>query len=221
MAKGPKVIGSVKLVIAAIYREHPDWPAKMITKELHNRLKAKGPGLSVVQKELARIRGSLKVYRPEDEPWTFTPATLIEHPILPGAFPMVLTVQKLVKEPRRPLQTVLVARELLKQPVGFTIHDAKWVAQLSALVPDYIPNVGLLAAVALACSCFEILYEIAETPFDYMVMDEMFMFMAPELGDERTTLYIASDLDHLSELFEEYFIDIISKLRHLKWSKPK
>lgn len=122
MAKGPKITGDVRLRIAAVYLENPNWRAKEIQHEVNSQLRKENPrletdwpGLSAVQKELTKIRkGHVKVkQRGLDEP--FSLASLAKYNIPPEAVPVIMWVYR---------------KRLREEEIHFTIRQALWIARL-------------------------------------------------------------------------------------------
>ena len=120
----------VKAVIADIYQANPNQPAKVIQYKLKQRLGARVPGLSCVQKELAKIRLKDKRIKKKtaaepvteglDSPWSL--GALVKYPISPEALPVILRVwQKCLAEQEEGFG------------LPFTIRDALWVERLSRL----------------------------------------------------------------------------------------
>jgi len=157
MAKGRVVDDTTKLLIANVYREHPDWRAKEIQAEVNKRLGQDWPGLSVVQKELSKIRENLKVDNPQDKPWGM--ATLDTYPIPPETLPIVLKAYK----------------HHIEMGTDFTIRQAKWVSRLSAT--EYSEALPDLVAKT------EQLYEIIGRPFDSTVFDKLLIGLKAEAPD--------------------------------------
>ena len=130
MAKGPLITKEIEGIIAELYLTHPDWPATVIQGQLKKQLGNKAPGLSTVQKRLAKIRQRDKemeamevVEEGLDAPWS--PSTLGTYPIPADTLPMVLRVWQ---------------KRLAEQEEGwgwpFTIRNALWSSRLSKLFDD-------------------------------------------------------------------------------------
>jgi len=166
MAKGPLVDNRIKLLIASINRDHPDWPAKMIKDAIHKRLGQNWPGLSVVQKELRRIKKRLTVEIPEDKLWNT--ATLDDYPIPPEALSVVM--------------------KMLREMGSMTIREAKWASRFSALIPEHIPDIENLIMIVTLYSNYEKLYETSGITVDFTELDNRLMGLPPNIANITTEL---------------------------------
>lgn len=155
MAKGRVVDNMVRLLIAEVHHQHPDWPAKMVQAEANKRLGQDWPGLSVVQKELSKIKERLMVDNPQEKPWSI--ASLDSCPISPDALPVVLKVWK----------------SRVEKDSNLTNREAKWVSRLSCVVSD----IEKLADTARRYALVELLYETAGHPFNSRALDKTLMDM--------------------------------------------
>jgi hypothetical protein len=127
MAKGPYVTDDVRLRIALISREHPDWKPATIREELLRQLAASGgwyernwPSKSTVEKEVRRLRAS-EAQPPideRDEPWSLVAIARYEVP--PDVLPIVFEA----------------CAERLSGATPLTIREALWIARLSHVLTD-------------------------------------------------------------------------------------
>lgn len=143
MAKGPKITGEIEIIITQVYLRNPGWRAKEIQGEVNRQLHERNPnvnpdwpGLSAVQKLLAKIRKQRKESppNPEDSQWGIT--TLPQYEIHPELLPTVLRVWVEIHEKKWPQKL-------------FTIREAKWIARLSHVFKDDL-ELLYYAAVVLA-----------------------------------------------------------------------
>lgn len=154
MARGPRLTTRVLECIAEVYTEHRDWQARQVHLEVNKRLGQRGPGLSAVQKQLAKIRRQDKLEPdPQDQPWSM--ATLGDHPIPPEALPAVLRVFRLQND----------------YGFDFTIRHAKWVARLSGILPD----TRLLSTHAMRYAVGEEVARLMNRPYDSTYPDEILL----------------------------------------------
>jgi hypothetical protein len=125
MAKGEIISTETKTRIVQVCKEHPDWQIKQIQEEVARQLKGKGkaPGVSAVQKFIARLR-NLELDRP------FSLGTLVKYPIPPEVLPVVLRVWAKRLEEAKP------DKDGFSFQMTFTIRDALWVARLAKLFDD-------------------------------------------------------------------------------------
>jgi len=169
MPLGRQITKEVRQLIARVYLEHPDWRAKEIQAEVNSRLENPSwPGLSAVQKELAKIRRKqIRSPNPEDEPWSVA----IRHDgIPPGALPSVL-------------KAWIYAREHFK--TAFTVREAKWVARLCYVLKD--KDIDIVTSIALKYARSELIAEITGDFSDSFEEDlELFMLLTgEEISHER------------------------------------
>jgi hypothetical protein len=168
MAKGRIVDDTTRLLIARVYRQHPEWRAKEVQVEVNKRLGQDWPGLSVVQKELTKIREHARIDNPEDKPWSV--ATLDQYPMSPEALAIVFTVWKFhVERDWSPL----------------TIREAKWVSRLSGIKkPAGLTSADeeYLSIWARRYADIELLCEIVGRPFNTSFIDRLLMGLPIRLG---------------------------------------
>jgi len=156
MSKGRIVDDRVRLLIADVYREHPDWRAKEVKAEVNKRLGQDWPGLSVVQKELSKIRERLIADNPQDKPWnTDAIDRYPQFAITPESLPVVLKVWK----------------SRIENDSWLTIREAKWVSHLFYVIPD----IEKLTETARRYALIEQLYEMTGQPFNSRGLDKRLM----------------------------------------------
>ncbi len=140
MARGPIIAYSIEQLITKVYLENPGWRSKDVREEVSTRLRKnhpdmapEWPGLSAVQKVLARVHKKERELPPdhEDSPWSVSDIT--EYPIPPEALPTVL----------REWADALVKGKPL------TIREARWAARLYHVIKEsgYL-DAGLLTVMA-------------------------------------------------------------------------
>ena len=180
MAQGPHLSQEIKILIARIHLEHPDYGPTNLREELLRRMKETGldrnfgpdwPGVSAVGKVLANIRSNLDKRPPEtkriDMPWSI--GSLPQYSIPPEALPMVL---RLYAQPMS--VTVRVATQRLRvkaEPISFSIRDALWVSRLSKLFSDP-QDIWDFAA---WCSVQERTYEAIGEATDFANIDRLLL----------------------------------------------
>ena len=169
MAKGRVVDDTVRLLIANLHREHPDWRAKEVKAEINKRLGQDWPGLSVVQKELSKIK--LIADNPQEKPWST--ATLDSYPIPTEALPAVLKVWK----------------SRIEKGQGFTIREAKWTARLSALEQD----TERLFFLASRHARTELIFELIGRPFDSTELDRSLMGLPVGVSNLKSFLWLLAE----------------------------
>ncbi|MFC1933459.1 hypothetical protein ACFLXU_07590 [Chloroflexota bacterium] len=191
MAKNPLITDDVRLLIATVYLENPEFRAKEIRNEVEARLRRKNPktkpewpGLSAVQKELTRIRSNIDKRPPKlkelDTPWSI--GSLVQYDIPPEALPMVLrvcaqrnTMGMTVRAYNwRRRQDVMAGSPMPEAPdynEPFSIRDALWVSRLSKLTSDP-QDIWNLAA---WCSAEERAYEAIGKSIDIVNIDSFLL----------------------------------------------
>ncbi|MFC2024463.1 hypothetical protein ACFLTJ_02660 [Chloroflexota bacterium] len=124
MAKGAIITDDVRATIASVFIKHPEFRAKEIQEEVNRQLRQitpnispDWPGLSTIQKEVARLRKKKVARSPElkelDMSWSVI--SMAKYPISPEALPSVLQVWVWTRENRDRV---------------FTIREAQWAARL-------------------------------------------------------------------------------------------
>jgi hypothetical protein len=124
--RGPSIPDNVIHLIGLVYDGHGEWTAQEIMNEVHKKLRKENkqlrpgwPGLSAVQKELAKIRQKDSERPPEakglDEAWSVV--TLSECELPCAAIPTVLKM----------------AVHFQQQGRAMTIREARWAARLSSV----------------------------------------------------------------------------------------
>ncbi len=177
MPLGPEIDDDVRRLIARVYLEHSDWKAAAIQVEVNDRLrkddpgvKTGWPGLSAVQKELAKVRKKrIQSPNPEDQPWSIL--SVHESALIPpDTLPSVL-------------QAWVYARENLK--LAFTIREAKWVARLCYVIED----IDTLTTTALGYARRELIADIRGESADSFQEDlELYAILKNEkISSERIT----------------------------------
>lgn len=119
--RGPKISPKVRVIIAEEYLHNPKRPAKVVMLEVHRKLhelkwqaRPGWPGLSAVQKELAKINKKLKGNMPDEEDNLWHLSALAKVDIPAEALPEIMRAwAKAVKDDER-----------------FTIRQAKWIGRL-------------------------------------------------------------------------------------------
>ena len=133
MAKGYFLTNEVKMLIAGIHSEHPDWGPTKVREELVSRLEETGlyrnfdknwPGVSAVGNVLRPMRKRERELGPNplDQPWRIL--SLASYDIPPGALPYVMGMQAM----------------RIEQGSQLTIREAKWIARLYRFVETMIPK---------------------------------------------------------------------------------
>lgn len=189
MAKGRIIDKEVKLLIARKYRDHPDWPAKMIKAAINKELKQDWPGLSAIQKELSKIKERVLIDNPEDKTWC-----VANYFVPPETLPIILKVKKLC----------------IEESVDFTIRYAKWTARLSALVPESIPDIKRLLMIVSLYSFNETMCELIGEPFDSSELDKILMHIWKKENVSREELY------EEWKQFEQESNELIEKIENIK-----
>lgn len=152
MARGIVLTNDVRRCIAEVYLDNPNYRAPKIREEVISRLPKVypyadpgWPGLSIIQKELTKIRKRDNEKLPEskglDRPWSI--ASMAKYPIPPEALPSVL-------------QAWVYVREYLN--ISFTVRQAKWVVCLYAVIkdiPDLVSEALNYAQMELTASIME------------------------------------------------------------------
>lgn len=155
MAKGPFITDRIRQLIASEHIKDPKAPAKEIQYTVNKQLNGKGPGLSSVQKELARIRKNDNERPSElkrlDELWSI--GTLAEYDITPEALPKLVQIQNLRRHADKPL----------------TIREAKWVSRLHAITTE----VKELSVLSIFYALQERISEISNIPNDTSNLDDV------------------------------------------------
>jgi hypothetical protein len=156
MAKGALITNKTKALIARVYQDHSDWPAKTIQHEVDKQLLGNGPRLSAVQKQLAVIRDNISKMPPSlkelDTPWNL--GTLLKYPISPSGLPAVLNI-RVVQDACERSKPADVRRPL-------TIRQALWADRLHSLLKDD----ARLLHYALEYANIERIYESLDQPCD-------------------------------------------------------
>ena len=210
MARGTVLTNDVRRCIAEVYLENPNYRAPKIREEVISRLPKiypyadpDWPGLSIVQKELKKIRKRDNEKSPEskglDRPWST--ASMAKYPIPPEALPSVL-------------QAWVYVREHLNIP--FTVRQAKWVVRLYAVIKD-IPD---LASEALNYAQMELTASIMEPDAELSTQGvdlNLFELMTGEqLSNERGFQILGIDREHFdsavdSETREKFSIESFAR----------
>jgi hypothetical protein len=131
MARGNVLTPGIKKLIVKVYLEHPEWHTRKIREEVINQYHQVSriyddpnwPGLSVIQKELAKIRKKKSELPPEeselDNPWDV--GSLLKYNIPPQAIPTLLQIRK-------------TQDDFSEWPL--TIRQARWIGRLHSLTGD-------------------------------------------------------------------------------------
>lgn len=181
MAKGPIVTNEIESFIARVYDEHRTWNAKQVQREvsylLHkeNPQLPKGwPGLSAVQKVLAKVRKGERELPvdPQDEPWSM--ASLETYPILPEALSHVLQLWQIFN---------------LDFGMTFTIRDAKWTARLYHLLKE--KRINALTTMVINYSWNEKAARLAQVDFVSTGIDLFLLSMLKEEALSSETIQMA------------------------------
>lgn len=141
MALGDKITTQIERLVAKIYLSHKDWKAAEIQQEVarqvaeHPKLYgdhyADWPGLSAVQRILAKIRKNDTEPKPMIDPWSI--GTLNRYPLPAEAIPYILRVKMWAKK---------------NLNYTLTIYQARWVSRLYA-IPMLNTEEKLFKAIAL------------------------------------------------------------------------
>ena len=129
------LLKEVRQVITEVYLKHPNWKTRKIHEEVVRQVQQRiqwaepgWPGLSVVQKELAKIRKRDDTRPLEskklDNPWTL--GSLAEYEIPQESLPLVMSIyEKLFRA---------------NKESEFTIRRVLWMARLQTLFEMYLPQ---------------------------------------------------------------------------------
>jgi len=161
MAKGRVVTDEVETLIGWVSDKHPKWTAQEVQTEVHLLLRDKDPaidegwpGLSKVQKILARIRQKRAEPDLQDKPWSL--ATLDQGYRMPNeAIPGVLKVWA----------------DRLRNGKTLSIREAKWAARLWGVKPE----AEELSVLASQYARAERIYQSMGRPFISGVLDARLM----------------------------------------------
>lgn len=161
MARGIVLTNDVRRCIAEVYLENPNYRAPKIREEVIRRLSKVypyadpgWPGLSIVQKELTKIRKRQSEAPPEQKglgrPWSL--GTLAKYDLPAEAVPAILEIRD---------------RRFLNSEERLTIREAKWVVRLRAVVDESIE----LEKRAIFYAFRESICELSSTSDDTFDMD--------------------------------------------------
>ena len=204
----PKLTDEVKALIAKLHIRNR-WSVRVIQKKLPEfmpSLRGKVPGHTVINNyirqvvipNINKIKGS-----GIDKPWSM--ATLDQYPIPPEAIPAVLEVWKsriqskashIISESKERARISGYTGDvptgidseaqtsLMTSKADFTIREAKWVAQLSAIKTttqelDYLAN--LYAST-------ELIWQLMGKPFDSTALDRHLMGLPLDYTDPITLM---------------------------------
>jgi hypothetical protein len=131
MAKNPAVSDEVKLLIAKLHNDHPEWTNTMIRNEVLSAVHKRNPSLPkgwpskfVIDRIMPGVRERVKraglERNPIDQPWTVQSMADSKYEIPPEALPSVLRVWFLTKQ----------------KGWQFSIRQAQWVGRLYAAITD-------------------------------------------------------------------------------------
>jgi len=201
MARGTVLTEGIKRLIAPISLEHPDWGAQQIRKEVINQshrvmpyVDPDWPGLSAVQKQLAKIRrrDAETIGDPLDAPWSLGSLGIKqEYELPPEVIPIVLDAKR-SRKPQPPAERAeriahimhiledetkrnpAQIRQLLKiedkpEP-PFSVREAKWVARITFALKDRLTSEGIGWWAHLYAE-FERSCELAGVPCDTSSLD--------------------------------------------------
>ena len=156
MGKGPKVTPEIEVIIAEVFVENDDWPAKMVQVEVNRRLGGNGPKLSAIQKRLTKFRAEKSrkdaaldkdVAQGLGAPWKL----VSDGDVPPEAVPAALQVWKW--------------RFTLGLPLS--VREAKWVARLHPVIADTLD----LSNFVLSYAYREEACELSNQPFETADID--------------------------------------------------
>jgi hypothetical protein len=196
MARGNVLTENIKHLIAKVYLEHPDWRTRKIREEVINQWHQVSrnyddpnwPGLSVVQKLLAKYRKRDAEELPESEglskPWSTM--SMAKYPIPPEALPSVLQVWVWIRE---------------NTNATFTIREAQWAARLYAVTKE-IEFLGLLSRMH---SIMELVSKLTGTSVEEFATHGVDLRIFEEMTGQKITPEREKKILRLSE--EEWLAD--------------
>jgi len=182
MAKGYFLTNEIKMLIAKIHDEHPDWGPTKTREELVRVLRETGlyknfdknwPSVSAVGAVLRPIKKKESELGPDsqDKPWSIS--TLDKCPIPPEALPKVLEEY----------------RQHKAEGTDLTTREAKWIARLSALPATQCPR-NLPYHIART----ELLYELLDEAPNFDIFDKLLADLPGNSDDWQVPFWASASL---------------------------
>lgn len=197
MAKGPLIKRAIRNEIASRCLENPTLKAKEIQAEMARKYGDAAPGLSAVQKELARIhKDPGRLNKELDQPWSV--GSLSKYPIPAESIPTVIELQVM-----RNNSGTVVGRSFL------TIRQAQWVARLAPLLNSIASEIfaensasWLLLRIAALYARLEQIAELNQETLDTVPLDSH-LFIIKDFLKEKDEAKREQLLSTLSNMFSE------------------
>jgi len=200
MARGPEITDEVKMLIAALHKEHPKWTNKMIRNEVSSIVSQRDsslpkgwPSKFAIDRIMPGVRERERRRKskpdPIDQPWTVQSMSNSKYYIPPEALPSVLHAWFLATH----------------KGYQLSIRDARWVGRLHAAVRD----IETLLYYSGLASMAEMLAEMAGIE-DFVGYDAVNLFVFSTMTDHAITTEEAKTVAGISEEIRPKTVDAFS-----------